>query len=64
MREGTARLNSLEVAGDVRRIAHGDVSRRYWHIYPGAGLPALPFSANILKQVVPDANPASADNLE
>ncbi len=63
MREETACLNPLDVAGDVRRIAHGGASRRHWCIHPGAGLPAMPFPANILDQMVPDADSASADDL-
>ena len=63
MREETARFNLLDVAGDIRPLAHSDVSRRHWHIHPGAGLPAMPFSANILDQVTPDANLASVNVL-
>lgn len=63
MWEGTARFNPLDVAGDVNRIVHGDPSRRRWHIHSGTGLPAMPLSANILDQVVPDANLVSADDL-
>lgn len=63
MQEETARFNPLDVAGGIRRIVHGDVSRRHWHIHTGAGLPAMPFSANILDQVTPDANLASVNVL-
>ena len=63
MREGAAHCGPLNVAGDVQRIAHSDISRHRWSINPGAGLPDMPFSANILDQVVPDANHASVNVL-
>ena len=63
MWEGTARFSPLDVAGDVNRIVHGDPSHRCWHIHSGTGLPTMPLFANILDQVVPDANLVSADDL-
>lgn len=63
MWEEAARFDTLDVAGDVQRVAHGDVSRRHWGIRPGDGLPATPFAANILDQVMPDASPDSANVL-
>jgi len=63
MREEAARFDTLDVAGDVRRVAHGDVSRRHRSIRPGDGLPATPFAANILDQVMPDTSPGSANVL-
>lgn len=63
MGEEAARFDPLDVTGDVRRMAHSDVSPLPSHIHPGAGLPAMPFPANILNQVVPDANLASANVL-
>jgi len=63
MQEEAARFDTLDVAGDVQRVAHYDISRRHWSIRPGDGLPATPFAANILDQVMLDASPGSANVL-
>jgi len=63
MREATARFDTLDVAGDVQLVALGDVFLRHQNIRPGDGLPAMPFAANVLDQVMPDVSSGSANVL-
>ncbi len=62
-RKAAVRFDTLDVAGDVQHVALGDVFLCHQDIRPDDGLPATPFAANILDQVIPGASPGSANVL-